>query len=145
MGFVQQDSWRRRGNCYKSPWLTNFFFSKREEDVRVAKDICKPCNVKTECLLETLRFPTEAICAGMTERERVFLLAVLRPSKEEPLSVLLDRMFESQKQVRDSSSQNTYNPTLELLPRISISLSVEDQREFQVSCSLPPLRLQQTG
>lgn len=145
MGFVAQDGWRRKGNCYNSPWLTRFFFSKNIADIAVAKSICKPCNVKTECLLETLRFPSDAICAGMTERERTFLLALLRPSKEEPLNVLLDRLFESRLQETHNSSQDTCNPRFDLLPPLSISLSVEDQRGCQESCILPPLRLQQTG
>jgi WhiB family redox-sensing transcriptional regulator len=61
--------WQERANCRGLD--TTQFFPQRGEDTRHAKEVCRRCTVRTECLAAALdRRERFGVWGGLSERER---------------------------------------------------------------------------
>ena len=68
-GHADESGWVARANCLGvDPEL---FFPERGESVRPAKEVCRGCVVRAECLDHALAVPERfGIWGGLSERER---------------------------------------------------------------------------
>jgi WhiB family redox-sensing transcriptional regulator len=65
----QRPAWQRRGACRGEP--LGRFFPERGASTREAKEVCRGCVVREDCLEYALRDDQlQGIWGGMSERER---------------------------------------------------------------------------
>ena len=63
------DEWRLYASCMGLDWT--LFFPQRGESVRAAREVCKPCVVKEQCLEDALqRIEPAGVRGGLSARER---------------------------------------------------------------------------
>lgn len=62
-------AWQDRANCLGVD--PDLFFPRRGEDTRAAKDVCRGCTVRADCLEHAITNGEKfGIWGGMSERER---------------------------------------------------------------------------
>lgn len=67
--FLLDQDWRAFASCAASD--PDLFFSVGARDSKLAKNICKQCPVRVECLSYAMDLPIDhGTWGGMTERER---------------------------------------------------------------------------
>jgi WhiB family transcriptional regulator, redox-sensing transcriptional regulator len=66
--FVVREAWQSKAACRGID--PNLFFPIKPEEESAAKDICKDCTVREECLDSALAGREKGIWGGMTEKER---------------------------------------------------------------------------
>ncbi len=76
---LTETRWQELANCVESD--PNIFFPENKKDDREAKEICKQCDVRTECLEFSLQTNQEVgIWGGKNEDERRRMRRQLRVS-----------------------------------------------------------------
>lgn len=145
MGGWNYDDWRKNGACSNSPELNSIFFSSDSDDIALAKSICRGCNVKTDCLLEAIRFRCEGIFAGLTEDERKMFRAFM-PSKQSEWRDWLDSRFQKyESETRTQNQDTSHKPKLVLSLYSSNAQPVKVQKVRLVLRIQIPVTLKRTG
>ena len=73
-----EGDWRAKGKCVEMD--PEIFFSERADNIRMAKQACKACEVKDVCLDEAFRKDEQwGVWGGLTDAERRALKRRRRP------------------------------------------------------------------
>jgi WhiB family transcriptional regulator, redox-sensing transcriptional regulator len=61
------DKWKNQGNCRNSALD---FYAIDDLSIRAAKEVCRNCPVKAQCLQTAVRDAEEGVWGGTSERDR---------------------------------------------------------------------------